>query len=81
MNEWTDGKTSGGWERPVPPLSSNSIYGNATVVEAGQEGSSILPMRSSRSLEEHGKLNPFNKLEKQMPTRGLRICRLRTKRE
>ena len=81
MNEWTDGKTSGGWERPVPPLSSNSIYGNATVVEAGQEGSSILPMRSSRSLEEHWKPNQFNKLEKQMPTRGLRICRLRTKRE
>lgn len=70
MNEWTDGKTSGGWERPVPPLSSNSIYGNATVVEA-EQGSSILPMRSSCSLEEHGKPNPVNKLEKQMPARGL----------
>ena len=79
MNERTDGKTSGGWERPAPPSSSNSIYGNATV-EAGQ-GSSILPMRSSRSLEEHWKPNQFNKLEKQMPTGGLRICRLRTKRE
>lgn len=73
MNEWTDGKTSGGWERPVPPLSSNSIYGNATVVEAGQEGSSILPMRSSCSLEEHGKLNPVNKLEKQMPSQWVAL--------
>lgn len=71
MNEWTDGKTSGGWERPVPPLSSNSIYGNATV-EAGQ-GSSILPMRSSCSLEEHGKPNPVNKLEKQMPSQWVAL--------
>lgn len=72
MNEWTDGKTSGGWERPVPPLSSNSIYGNASPVEVGQ-GSSILPMRSSRSLEEHGKPNPVNKLEKQMPSQWVAL--------